>query len=126
MKDILVFRNMQEMVNEADSFLTMVTDADVKACAKLLLISCYSYVNDYIADNAKKTYANLATLVKYELLETAVGDTKNYSHLFEMMSKAPDRAVSKKVFQMYNSCQDELKKKAQMHLMTLLLPYYLK
>lgn len=126
MKDILVFRNMQEMVNEADSFLTMVTDADVKACAKLLLISCYSYVNDYIADNAKKTYANLATLVRYELLGTAVDDVQNFSHFFEMMNKVPDRAVSKKVFQMYNSCLNELKKKAQMHLMILLLPYYLK
>lgn len=126
MKDILVFRNMQEMVNEADSFLTMVTDADVKACAKLLLISCYSYVNDYIADNAKKTYANLATLVRYELLGTAVDNVQNFSHLFEMMNKVPDRAASKKVFQMYNSCLNELKKKAQMHLMILLLPYYLK
>lgn len=117
---------MQEMVNEADSFLTMVTDADVKACAKLLLISCYSYVNDYIADNAKKTYANLATLVRYELLGTAVDNVQNFSHLFEMMNKVPDRAASKKVFQMYNSCLNELKKKAQMHLMILLLPYYLK
>lgn len=118
MKDILVFQNIQEMVDEADNFLTTVTDEDVKACAKLLLISCYAYMNDNIIDNAKKTYAKLAILVEHQFQLTG--------KLRDMIHELPDKAVAKRVYKIYDGCMDEIQEKATMHLMTLLLPYYLK
>lgn len=116
---------MQDMVNEADDFLNKITDPDIKACAKLLLVSCYAYMNDYIGDNSKKTYANLSTLIKYELLETEY-ESSGCSKLNLMLKEAPDRSVSKRVYKMYSNCLEELKKKAQMHLMTMLLTYHIK
>lgn len=125
MKDVLKFKNMQDMSNEAEEFLAKVLDPDIKSCAKFLLISCYAYMNEFIGDNTKKNYANLSTLVKFELVETEY-DENHHSKLYVMLQNAPDRCVAKKVYNLYYNCEDKLKKYAQMRLMDLLLTYYIK
>lgn len=125
MKEILKFKNMQEMSNEADEFLTKIGDMEIKVCAKFLLISCYSYLNEFITDDSKKTYKNIATLICYELLETEYEDGE-HSKLYTMLQNANDKSTAKKVYKLYFNCEKNTKKYAQMRLMELLLTYYIK
>lgn len=125
MKDVLRFKNMQDMSAEADEFLSKVIDLDIKACAKFLLISCYSYINDYMQDSSKKTYANLSLLIKNEMVSKN-HDEKGNSQFFNMIEKIPSGSTARKVYDLYYNCPEDIKKRAQMHLMNLLLTYYIK
>jgi hypothetical protein len=126
MKDILRFKSMQEMSNEADEYLATIKDEDVKVCAKFLLISGYAYMNDYMIEDAKKTYQNLSILIKYELVVTEYSN--GMSKYQEMLSKpqVKDSSVAKRMYNLYYNCDETLKKKAQMHLMNKMLTSYFK
>lgn len=124
MKEILNFKNTQDMANEADDFLAKVTDPEIKACARLLLVSAYSYLNEFIADNTKKTYKYLVTLIKYEMMETTYKN--GVSNLYLMLQQAPEKSPTRKIYELYYNCLPDVKKNAQMHLMNLLLPFYVK
>lgn len=126
MREILNFKSMQDMCNEAEDFLAKVSDLEIKACAKLLLVSCYAYMDEYVIDNTKKTYKNLATLVKHEMLKTEYNKETGNSAFHDMINKVPDRVAASKVYNLYYNCSEDLKNKAQMHLMNLLLPHYIK
>lgn len=118
MKEVLRFKNMQEMSQEADDFLSKIIDPDIKVCAKFLLVSCYAYMSDFMQDSSKKTYANLSLLVKNEMLKN--------SQLHILIEKIPAGSTARKVYDLYYNCSPELKQKAQMHLMNLLLTFYIK
>ena len=124
MRDVLKFKTMQEMCNEADEYVTTIKDEDVKACAKLLMISCYSYMSEFMQDDSKRTYQNVSTLIKYEMLATGRQDVT--SKFKEILANAPDRATSKRVYELYYTCPIELKKRAQLQLMSKLLPQHIK
>lgn len=128
MKDVLKFKNVTEMMTEADEFLAKITDCEIKACSKFLLLSCYAYINEYVTDDTKKSYGNLATLVKYELLETEYieKDGETSSKLTILMKQLPNHSVAKKVYQLYLNCDEKMKKYAQMRIMEQLLPFYAK
>lgn len=124
MKDVLIFKNMQEMCGEAEEFLTKITDPEIKSCAKFLLISCYSYINEFVSDVSKKTYNNLSTLIRYELMDEE--EKSDHTKLYNLMNAAPRHTTAYKVFSLYDHCDPQMKKYAQMRLMDLLLMYYIK
>ena len=88
------------------------------------MVSCYSYMTEFMQDDAKRTYQNVSTLIKYEMLATGRQDVN--SKFKEILANAPDRATSKKVYELYYACPIELKKRAQLQLMSKLLPQHIK
>ena len=125
MREVLRFKNVQDMSNEADEFLTKIVDPEIKACAKFLLISCYSYINDFVQDIASKTYKNLSCLVEFEMMGPENKSSEN-TKLCNLLQNAPSNSISKKMYNIYNYCEPQMKKYAQMRLMELLLSYYIK
>lgn len=123
MKDVLKFKTMQEMCNEADEYVATIKDEDVKACAKLLMISCYSYMTDFMKEDARRTYQNVSTLIKYELIATGRQDVK--SKFQEILANTPDRTTARRVYELYYACPIDIKKRAQMLLMAKLLPQHI-
>lgn len=130
MKDTLRFRNMQDMQNEAEEFLTKISDPEIKTCAKFLLIAGYAYISDYISDVKKKTYTNLAILIHNEMIPyVKKADTDvafEGSELAALFARVPSNSTARRVYELYDACDVQMKKYAVMRLMDLLLTYYIK
>lgn len=90
-------------------------DADVCACAKLLLMSCYCYFSDY--KPKMSTYTGVSYTVD---IAKPIENMENKSRLDSLMRNLPYNNPARIFFYLFDGCDFQTKQKAIMHIMAVL------